>query len=114
MTDKELRKLSRADLLELLLLQTKETEHLKQKLREMEEKLEQRQLQLATAGSLAEAVVGINGVMEAAQAAADQFLENIAAMEAETKQRCEEMLRAAAVDAQRILEQARRQRDAKR
>lgn len=96
MTDRELRKLSRADLLEMLLVQTRETERLKQRVRELEEKLEQRQLRLAEIGSLAEAVLEVNSVVEVAQAAANQYLENIMAIEAETKQRCAEMLQAAA------------------
>lgn len=102
MTEKELRKLSRVDLLELLLTQTRETERMKQKVHELEEKLEQRQFRLAEVGSLAEAMLEVNNVVAAAQAAADQYLENIAAMEAETRQRCEEMLQAAAEEARKI------------
>ena len=98
-TDRELRKLSRADLLELLLIQTRETERMRQKVHELEEKLEQRQYRLAEIGSLAEAMLEVNNVIAAAQAAADQYLENIVAIEAETKQRCEDMLQAAAENA---------------
>ena len=98
-TDRELKKLSRADLLELLLIQTRETERMRQKVHELEEKLEQRQYRLAEIGSLAEAMLEVNNVIAVAQAAADQYLENIAAIEAETRQRCEEMLQAAAVNA---------------
>lgn len=108
MTSKELRRLSRADLLELLLAQTRETEALKKKLQEAEEELENRRFRMASAGSLAEAMVEINNVMAAAQAAADQYLENIAAMEAETRQKCEKMLQAAALEARKILENANR------
>ena len=107
-TDKELKKLSRADLLELLLVQTRETESVKRQLLEAEKALEERQLRLTTVGSLAEAVLEVNGVMAAAQEAANQYLENIAAMEAEAKQRCESMIRAAQKEAQRILEDAHR------
>lgn len=108
MTSKELRRLSRADLLELLLAQTRETETLKKKLQEAEEELENRRFRMSNAGSLAEAMVEINNVMAAAQSAADQYLENIAAMEAETRQKCEKMLQAAAQEARRILENANR------
>ena len=107
MTSKELRRLSRADLLELLLAQTRETEQLKKKLREAEEELENRRYRMSEAGSLAEAMVEINNVMAAAQAAADQYLENIAAMESETRQKCEKMLLAASQEARRILENAK-------
>ena len=108
MTSKELKRLSRADLLELLLAQTRETETLKKKLQEAEEELENRRFRMSNAGSLAEAMVEINNVMAAAQSAADQYLENIAAMEAETRQKCEKMLQAAAQEARRILENANR------
>ena len=104
MTDRELKKLSRSDLLELLLVQTKENELLKQKLEETEMALAERQLRMVRVGTLAEAMVEVNHVMEAAQAAADQYLENIAAMEAETKVRCEALLRSAQKEAQQILD----------
>ena len=45
-------------------------------------------MQVAEAGNLAEAVLAVNGVMEAAQAAAQQYLDNIAAMEQETRHKC--------------------------
>lgn len=108
MTSKELKRLSRADLLELMLAQTRETETLKKKLQEAEEELENRRFRMSNAGSLAEAMVEINNVMAAAQSAADQYLENIAAMEAETRQKCEKMLQAAAQEARKILENANR------
>lgn len=104
MTERELKKLSRSDLLELLLVQTKENELLKKKLEDAERALEERQLRLVRVGTLAEAMVEVNHVMEAAQAAADQYLENIATMEAETKASCEEMLNAARKEAKQILD----------
>lgn len=104
MTERELKKLSRSDLLELLLIQTKENELLKKKLLETEKALEERQLRLVSVGTLAEAMLEVNHVMEAAQAAADQYLENIVVMEKETKERCEAMLLAAEKEAQQILD----------
>lgn len=93
MTDKELKRLSRSELLELLLVQTKETERLEKKLKAAEKKLHDRQLQMEKAGDIAHAVLEINGVMAAAQAAAQQYLDNIARMEQDTRARCEQMLR---------------------
>lgn len=95
MDNKELRKLRRSELLELLLLQTKEMEHLREQLVKTEAELTERKLKLAVIGNLADAVVEINGVMAAAQAAADQYLESIAAMEEETRIRCSEALKRA-------------------
>ena len=109
MTNKELKKLRRADLLELLLVQTREAERLKKKLTAAEKALEERQIRMSAVGNLAEAMVEVNGVMAAAQAAADQYLENIAAMEAETRKKCDLMIQAAQKEARRILEEARQQ-----
>lgn len=77
MTNEELRKLKRGDLLELLVAQAKETEALQKRLDEVEAELENRQIRLDEAGSIAQAALQINGVFEAAQAAADQYLESV-------------------------------------
>lgn len=77
MTDKELRRLRRAELLEMLLEQGRENERLRAELAEARECLKQRRIQVAEAGSIAEAALKLNRVFEAAQQAADQYLENI-------------------------------------
>ncbi len=77
MTDKELKKLSRADLLELLLEESRENERLREKLRIASEKLKDRSIQIREAGSIAEAALRLNGVFEAAEAAAQQYVENV-------------------------------------
>lgn len=108
MTNKELKKLSRAELLELLLVQTRESELLRLELEEVRQRLENRQLQIREAGNLAEAVLSINGVMESAQKAAAQYLENIGRMEAQTRAQCQQMLRDAAEEAEVIKQEAAR------
>lgn len=77
MTDKELRKLKRVELLEMLIEQSKENEELKRQLQEANEKLESRDIMLKQSGSIAEAALKLNGVFEAAQKAAEQYLENV-------------------------------------
>ena len=100
MTEKELKRLSRSELLELLLLQTRERERLERQLEEAEQRLADRQLRLEKAGDIAQAALQINGVMEAAQAAARQYLENIERMERDTKLRCNELLYKAYMDSE--------------
>ena len=102
MTEKEMKKLSRAELLELLLVQTRESERLQKRLERAEAELAERRLKIQDAGNLAKAVLEINGVMEAAQEAAQQYLDNIAHMEEETRQRCEQMLEDARKEAEQI------------
>lgn len=77
MTLKELRKLSRRDLLEMLLSLSKENEQLREQLQEARTQLESRKIEIENAGSLAEAALRLNGVFEAAQAACAQYEENL-------------------------------------
>ena len=133
MNEKDLRKLSRADLLQMLIEQSEEVQNLQTKLQRAEVLLQQREIALTKAGSIAEAALQLNGVFEAAQAACDQYMENIrrhseqqeaickrieaehrlkvhqqltetqrkcALMEAETRQKCDNMTRAARLESQ--------------
>lgn len=104
MREKELKKLSRAELLELLFQQTRQTEQLEKRLEKAEALLAERYLKIHEAGDLANAVLVINGVMEAAQAAAQQYLENIQKMEEQTREECENLLAQAREEARRIRE----------
>ena len=91
MTEKELRKLNRAELLEMLIAQSKEVEELRAQVSELKKKLDDREICLDQAGSIAEASVLLNGVFEAAQAAAQQYLENIQMLSGRQEQICAEM-----------------------
>ena len=106
MTEKELKKLSRSELLEVLLVQTREVGNLQRKLKKAEELLVDRHIQVLEAGDLAHAVLAVNGVMEAAQAAAQQYLDNIVSMEQQTRVKCERLLAEAEQEAERIRQEA--------
>lgn len=77
MDEKQLRRLRRIDLMELLFSQAQEIESLQERVIELEEKLKNREILMAEAGSIAEAALKLNKVFESAQAAADQYLENV-------------------------------------
>lgn len=77
MTEKELKRLSRTDLLEMLIDQSAELQALRERCAAAEEALAKRNMDLGQAGSIAEAALRVNGVFEAAQAAAEDYLENI-------------------------------------
>lgn len=92
MTDKELQKLSRTELLELLLVQSRELDKKNQELESLQAQLQTRQIALSQAGNIAEAALRLNGIFEAAQAAADQYLENVMSPVNDTQQQCNQML----------------------
>lgn len=83
MTDKELKRLKRVDLLELLLAQSRENDHLRAELEETRRKLDAKELVLEQAGSIAEAALRLNKVFETAQAAADQYILSVKAQAGE-------------------------------
>ena len=75
MTEKDLRKLNRYQLLELLIIQTRRTEELEAQLAQARQELESRQIKMKNIGSVAEASVQMTGLLDAAQKTADLFLE---------------------------------------
>lgn len=76
MKEKDLKRLSRADLLEMLIDQSKEMQVLRDKLEQAQEELKKREIAIQNAGSIAEASLMLNGVFEAAQAACREYVEN--------------------------------------
>lgn len=77
MTDKELRHLSRAELIDIIYELQKQSDKKAAQMQKLQAALEERTLRISKAGSIAEAAISVNGVFEAAQAAADQYLTSV-------------------------------------
>lgn len=99
---KKLQRLSRIELLELLLEQTSENEKLREKLQKAEEVIANRYLAVTKAGDLAHAVLAVNEVMDSAQRAAQQYLDNIAELERQTQEKCSRLLAEAEAEAKKV------------
>ena len=80
---KDSKRLSRAELLEMLIEQSKEVESLKKKVDELQKQLDDRTIQLQQTGSIAEAALALNDIFKAADQAASQYIESIKRMEHE-------------------------------
>lgn len=87
MRNKDLKHLSRGDLLEMLLELSRENEKLQAETGELRAKLEKRTIAMDNCGSLAEAALLLNGVFEAADAACSQYRESLMASSAEIEER---------------------------
>ncbi|MDO4314540.1 MAG: hypothetical protein Q4C45_02105 [Oscillospiraceae bacterium] len=109
MTDRELRKLSRADLLELLLEQLKENEQLRGELEAAQKQLADRKILVEKAGSIAEASLQLSGVFQAAQAACAQYIENVERLSARQELLCAQMERETQAKCDRMVAEAERQ-----
>ena len=106
MTDKELKRLSRSELLEMLIAQMKENEALQSRLELAEAQLNDRKIAVEKAGTLAEASLSLNGVFQAAEAAAQQYLENIERMSGQQEAICRNMQAEAEAKAAEIVREA--------
>lgn len=91
MTEKELRRLNRSELIQLLIEQMEENARLEQESAEAKRQLADRTIALADAGSIAEASLRLNHVFDSAEQAAAQYLENVQM----AYERCDTLLKAA-------------------
>ncbi len=106
MTEKDLRKLSRGELLQMLITQMEDNKALKEQLEDLQKQQGQRKIMLSNAGSIAEAALKVNGVFEAAEAAAQQYLENIQRVSEEQESVCQKLREEACIKANAIIEDA--------
>ena len=75
MTEKELKKLNRSELLEILVAQGEKIETLEQQLADAQKALQDRRIEISSCGSIAEAALKLNHIFEDAESAAAQYLE---------------------------------------
>lgn len=111
MTDQEFRRLTREDLIEIIYELQKNVQQLEAENEQLKASLSEKQLKIENAGSIAEAALALNGVFGAAQAAADQYLEQVQAANEKTQQLCDRLLADAQRKANAIVAQAQQEAD---
>lgn len=107
MTDKELRKLNRAELLAMLLELGRENDQLREELQKSEKMLNSRQIMLEEAGSIAEAAMRVNQVFETAQQTADLYMENIRARKEQQETVCLQLEEESRAQSEKLLADTR-------
>jgi glutathione S-transferase len=76
----------------MLLEEKKENDRLRERVTELEQKLADRRIELDEAGSIAEAALRLNRIFEAAQEAAQQYLDNVKDLHEHQEERITEKL----------------------
>lgn len=112
MTERELKKMRRSDLVELMLAQSREIERLNAQLESVSEKLTDKYLEIDNSGSIAEAALQLNHVFAAAQAACDQYTLNVQKQTQRQKQLCLQMERETRDKCDKMIADAQAQSDA--
>lgn len=108
MTDKEFKRLNRSQLIDIIYqLQLKQNE-LESENQKLEAEVADKRIRLRQAGNIAEASLAIHNVMQAAQDAAAQYLEEIRILKAETEEKCQRLLEDAQKEAETIVAQAKK------
>ena len=74
MISKELRRLSRRELVDVIYQLKKNEQQMQDKIAELEEALQEKRIRLSVAGSIAEAAMDITNVFSSAQMTADLYL----------------------------------------
>ena len=85
MTDKEFKRLSRAQLIDIIYQLQLQIDNLNEEKQALESELADKRLRLSTAGNIAEAALEMNNCFRSAQNAAEQYLDEIKAIREETE-----------------------------
>ncbi len=85
MTEKELKRLSRAELLEMLIAQSRKLAHVEKSLEALTKEQEKREIGISSSGTLAEAALKLNEIFDSADKAAEQYLENVRMRESDAE-----------------------------
>ena len=107
MTDKEFRKLKRGDLIAIIYEYQKKQEELVKEISELREQLESKKLKINKAGSIAEAVVGLDLLFETAQKTADDYIEQVKLANEEAEKKAAEIIKQAEDEAAEIVLKAK-------
>ena len=103
MFQKELKKLSRRELVDIIYQLKKNEQQLQEEIDTLRKELVDKRIRLSVAGSIAEAAVTITDVFSSAQKTADLYLDEIACMKKDTEEACARMIADAKKQAEEIL-----------
>lgn len=106
MAEKELRKMRRNELIDIIYALQEQMEQIEAERDSYRKQLEDRQIRIEKAGSIADAAVALNQLFEVAQSTADQYLESVYAANAEVEAQRQQILDEAHRQAGEILEAA--------
>ena len=103
MTDKEFKRLGRAQLIDIIYQLQLQLDKVNEEKRELEGELADKRLRLSSAGNIAEAALEINGCFLSAQNAAEQYLNEIKAIREEAEAERHRILAKASAEAEAIV-----------
>lgn len=107
MTDKEFKRLSKAQLLDVIYQLQLQVDELTEQKKSLENELKDKRLRMSKVGNLAEAALEMNDCFQNAQKAAEQYLSEVRIIREETEEECQRILAQARAEAATILKKHR-------
>ena len=108
MTDKEFKRLSRSQLIEIIYQLQLQLEKVNEEKQALENELADKRIRLQNAGNIADAALEINNCFRSAQNAAEQYLNEIKAIREETEAERQRILKEAQAEAEAIITGAKK------
>ena len=108
MTDKEFKRLNRAQLIDVIYQLQLQVDQLTERNRALEVALADKRLCIDNAGSIAEAALALNDCFQSAQNAADHYLNEIKAIREETEAQRQQILAQAQTEAETMIAGAKK------
>ena len=108
MTDKEFKRLSRYQLIDIIYQFQLQVDKLTEQNQELERELADKRLRLSNAGNIADAALEMNDCFRSAQNAAEQYLNEIKAIREETEAEQQRILSQARAEAAAIIADAKK------
>jgi DNA repair exonuclease SbcCD ATPase subunit len=108
MTDKEFKRLSRAQLIEIIYRFQLELDKANEEKQQLESELADERLRMQSAGNIADAALEMNNCFRSAQDAAEQYLNEIKAIREETKAESQRILAQVQAEAEAIITEVKR------
>ena len=106
MISKELKKLSRRELIDIIYQMKKNEQQMQEEIASLQDALQEKRIKISAAGSIAEAAASITDIFAAAQATADLYLQEISCLKAETEKERSKSTEAATRAAEKIIDDA--------
>ena len=107
MTDKEFKRLTRAQLIDIIYQLQLQVDELTEQKQSLEKALEDKRLRIDHAGNIADAALEINDCFRSAQNAAEQYLNEIRILHAEAEEERQRLLAEARTEAEQIIQKAK-------
>ena len=103
MISKELKRLSRRELVDIIYQLKKNEQKMQEEIESLKNELEDKRIRISTAGSIADAAMSVTNVFSTAQMTADLYLREISYMKENTEKECEKKIEDAEKKVKKIL-----------